>query len=72
MKKDRMTVHITVGLINEVKNSVYWTPGMTLAELAETAFSNELKRMEKKHGKPFPQRGSELKTGRPINKINRR
>lgn len=66
MKKERMTVHIPVDLIDKVKNSVYWTPGMTLAELAENAFTNELKRMEKNYGKPFPQRGAELKTGRPI------
>ncbi len=64
--KERLTVHVPIGLINGVKNAVYWTPGMTLAGFAEEAFQEYLLKLEDKRGEVFPPRRSELKGGRPL------
>ena len=65
-EKERLTVHIPVDLIDRVKNAVYWTPGLTLARLAETALGKEIEELEKKNGEPFPPRREELRGGRPL------
>jgi hypothetical protein len=63
--KERFTVHITNETKERVKNAVFWTPGLTLSDIAEIALLRELERLENEHG-PFPQRTSDLKGGRPI------
>ena len=65
-EKERLTVHVPVELINRLKNAVYWTPGLTLAGLAEEAFDRALEGLEKDQGGPFPQRDQELRGGRPL------
>jgi len=40
--KERLTVHLPVGLIDRMRNAVYWTPGLTLAGLAEDAIDDIL------------------------------
>ena len=64
--KERLTVHLPVDLIERVKNAVYWTPGLTLARLAEEALTAAVERLERERGEPFPPRRSELKGGRPL------
>ena len=64
--KERLTVHVPVELIDRVKNIVYWTPGLTLARLAEEALTKEVEKREKERGEPFPRRAEELKGGRPL------
>lgn len=64
--KERLTVHLPVDLIHRVKNSVYWTPGLTLAGLAEQALARAVDEREAERGEPFPQRDQELKGGRPM------
>ena len=64
--KERLTVHLPPDLINRIKNVVYWTPGMTLASFAEEFMEVAVDKIEKKRGKPFPQRSQELKGGRPF------
>lgn len=64
--KQRITVQISEDVIDRIKNAVYWTPGLTLASLAEEAFSKIVDELEKSKGTPFPKRKDELKTGRPI------
>lgn len=34
-RKQRITVQISEDVIERIKNAVYWTPGLTLASLAE-------------------------------------
>jgi hypothetical protein len=65
-KKQRITVQISEDVIEHIKNAVYWTPGLTLASLAEEAFSKAVDELEKSRDAPFPKRKNELKTGRPI------
>jgi hypothetical protein len=64
--KERLTVHVPVELIDRVKNIVYWTPGLTLARLAEEALTREVEKREKERGEAFPHRTEELKGGRPL------
>jgi hypothetical protein len=65
-EKERLTVHLRVDVIDRAKDAVYWTPGLTLAGLAEEAFIEALEKIEKKHGGPFDPRKGELKGGRPV------
>ena len=65
--KQRVTIHMSVELIDRVKNAVYWEPGLTLTEFAERAFDRELKKWEKEWGESYPQRRDyRLKGGRPL------
>lgn len=65
--KQRVTIHISVDLIDRVKNAVYWEPGLTLTEFAEQAFSKALDKREKDKGGSYPARkDKQLKGGRPI------
>ena len=64
--KERLTVHLPVDLIDRVKNAVYWTPGLTLAGLAEVAFTQAMTQLEQERGGPFPPRRHELTGGRPL------
>lgn len=64
--KERLTVHLPVDLIDRIKNAVYWTPGLTLAGLAEEALTAAVERLERERGEPFPPRKAELKGGRPL------
>ena len=66
VEKQRLTVHISVDEIERVKNAVFWTPGLTLAQLAEDALSGAVDKLEKKNGKKFKARTSDLKGGRPM------
>jgi hypothetical protein len=66
-KKQRITVQISEDVIERIKNAVYWTPGLTLASLAERkAFSKVVDALEQERKAPFSKRKEELKTGRPI------
>jgi hypothetical protein len=64
--KERLTIHLPVPLIERVKNAVYWTPGLTLAGLAEQALARLIDELEAENGAPFKTRREELKGGRPI------
>jgi hypothetical protein len=64
--KDRLTVHLPVDLIERAKNAVYWTPGLTLASLAEDALRQALAELETARGAPFPPRERQLSVGRPL------
>ena len=66
LAKERLTVHLPVDLIDRVKNAVYWTPGLTLAGLAEDALRRAVDKLEKDRGEAYPHRRSELKGGRPL------
>lgn len=70
--KERLTVHVPVDVVDEVKDAVVALSGpplrLTLAAFAENALRHELERLQKEHnrGKAFPKRSGELKGGRPI------
>lgn len=65
--KQRITIHLTVDLIERVKNAVFWQPGMTLTSFAEEALETALKKSEKARGESYPERTrNHLKGGRPL------
>jgi hypothetical protein len=64
--KIRLTILLPSPLVDRVKDVVYWTPGLTLSELAEEAFTTAIQKREKERKKPFPPRHGKLKAGRPI------
>ncbi len=64
--KVRTTFHLSESLVDRLRNAVYWSPGLTLAELAETSLRDALSALEKKRGKPFPPREKDLRGGRPV------
>ncbi len=64
--KERFTAQLPQELIERARNAVYWTPGLTLAELTQTALENCINQLEVERGEPFPPRSGKLKTGRPI------
>lgn len=66
MRKERLTIHLSAGLIERLKNAVFWTPGLTLADVGEQALTRFVDELEAEHGAPFETRSSELKGGRPL------
>ena len=64
--KERLTIHIPVPLIERTKNAVFWTPGLTLADLGERALEALVAELERQNGGPFQNRPHELKGGRPM------
>jgi post-segregation antitoxin (ccd killing protein) len=61
-----LTVSIRKNLLEKARDAVYWSHGLTLAGLIESALSAELEKLEKKRGEPFQTRKGELSSGRPI------
>jgi RNA polymerase-binding transcription factor DksA len=78
--KQRLTVQISDEVVERAKNAVYWTRGLTLAQLTEQALEKALNSIEnssvifcdktgepiKKKGEPYPKREDSLKSGRPV------
>ncbi len=64
--KERLTIHVPIPLIERVKNAVFWTPGLTLADLGARALAEYVTQLESENGGPFEPRRHELKGGRPM------
>jgi len=62
----RATFQIGLETLNRARNAVYWTPGITLADLVEEALIEKVTLIEKERGEPFPERNKSLKRGRPV------
>lgn len=67
VERKRLTVSLPLELLERSRNTVYWTKGLTLAQLLEQALSYSLDQRERIHGQPFPKRLEDLKGGRPPN-----
>ena len=63
---ERLTVKLPTSLVERCRTAVYYTPGLTLVRLAAAALTQELERLEREHGQPFPARRGPLRTGRPV------
>jgi hypothetical protein len=70
--KVRATLYVSAEVLNEARNAAVHLAGyparLTLAKLAEDALRAELARLKDKYngGQDFPERGEDLKGGRPI------
>jgi hypothetical protein len=70
--KVRATLYLSAEVLNEARNAAVHLAGyparLTLTKLAENALRNELERLKDRYnaGQDFPDRGEDLKGGRPI------
>ena len=64
-KHKRVTFYLPVELVEDLRNVVYWTRGVTLAGIVEEALNDTLRRRQEAQGGPFPRRQGPLKGGRP-------
>jgi hypothetical protein len=70
--KVRATLYLSTEVLNEARNAAVHLAGyparLTLTKLAENALRAELQRLKDKYhgGADFPERGEDLKGGRPI------
>ena len=58
--KELFSVRISSEVLQAAKRVAYWTPGMTLGGLVEEAIRREVARLEKAHGKPFPEMNGKI------------
>ena len=62
-----VSVGIQPDLLERARNAVYWTPGLTLAGVANLGLSLALEQLEgANQGKPFPPRVGPVPTGRRV------
>jgi hypothetical protein len=66
MATEKITTPFPVGLIERVRNAVYWEPDATLAGIIVRAVADVIDRMERERGEPYPPRKNRLRSGRPI------
>ncbi len=65
-EKDRITLQLPKEVIERVKNAVFWTPGLTITELATEALSMAVDILEEERGERFETKSRSLRSGRPI------
>ena len=61
----RLTVNLPSNLVEQIRNAVYWTPGLTVAWMIARAVRASLDEMESANQGPFPKRARPLRAGRP-------
>jgi hypothetical protein len=70
--KVRATLYVSASILEEARNAAFHLAGfparLTLTKLVEDALRAELARLKDAYhdGQDFPQRGADLKGGRPI------
>jgi hypothetical protein len=65
-EKERMTMHIPESLAERIRNAVYWTPGLTISDVATKGLNRIMDELEEENGGEFPDREQELSGGRPL------
>ena len=65
VRKTRLTIYLSVDIIDTLRNIAYWTKGATLAGLVDEALARAIEAREITNGGPFLRRLEELKGGRP-------
>lgn len=66
---ERITFQFPANLIERLRNAAFWSPGTSMAGLAEQALETALERLEKQRGKPFPPRQHPLRPGRRVQAV---
>jgi len=65
-KRERITFFLSSNLIDKLRNTAFWSPGITMAEIVEQSVTTGLDRIEKQRGEPFPPRQRQLLPGRKV------
>jgi len=60
------SIRLAPALLDKARNACFFTPGLTLSALTETALTAELARMEAARGAPFDNRTADIPRGRRI------
>ena len=61
----RLTVNLPSNLVEQMRDAVYWTPGLTLAWMIARSVRASLNELEMVNQGPFPRRTKPLRAGRP-------
>ncbi len=64
-RKIRLTVNLPNDLVEQMRDAVYWSPGLTLAWLVARALRTSLAELHASNRGPFPRRAKPLRAGRP-------
>lgn len=64
-QRQRFTVHLPEALVERLRLAVYWTPGLTLSDMAEKALASAADKLEKERGEAFPDTRGSIR-GRPV------
>lgn len=64
-RKVRLTVNLPNDLVEQMRDAVYWNPGLTLAWLVARALRTSLAELHAINEGPFPRRAKPLRAGRP-------
>jgi hypothetical protein len=64
-RKVRITVNLPADLVEQMRNAVYWTRGLTLAWFIAQAAQALLAGLHSTNQGPFPKRAKQLRAGRP-------
>lgn len=64
-KRERLTVKLRVGIIDRLRNAVFYTPGLTINGFIEQCITTTVDQMEQERGAAFPERTANLRAGRP-------
>ncbi|BCA55694.1 hypothetical protein W02_28340 [Nitrospira sp. KM1] len=64
-RKVRLTVNLPTDLVEQMRDAVYWTPGLTLAWVIARAMRESLADLHATNRGPFPRRAKPLRAGRP-------
>jgi len=64
-RKVRLTVSLPSDLVDRLRDTVYWSPNLTLAWLIAQSLRASLADLEKSRQGPFPKRIMGLRVGRP-------
>lgn len=65
-KPIRATFHLPEELVDPARDAAYWTPGLTLAAIADASLRTKVRQLGKQRGGPFPRGEKNLVGGRPI------
>jgi len=63
--RERVTVKLPRSLVEQLRNAVYWTPGLTVTSFLANCITHVVARLESERGDKFPRREMELQPGRP-------
>ena len=64
-QRQRLTVQLPSEVLDQMRDAVYWTPGLTMTGLVEQCMRQMIERLEGDRGSKFPKRKEQLRAGRP-------
>jgi hypothetical protein len=70
MPMTRLTVNLSIDLVDRLRNTVYGISHLTLSGLVAGAIGTALSQLEAEHGGRFPRRARELRAGRPRKRVS--